>query len=44
MMPGLMTVLPSMAIPGFELVMLWHERSHRDLGHGWLRDRVVGRF
>ncbi len=44
MMPGLMTVKPTMAIPGFELVMLWHERSHRDLGHRWLRERVVGRF
>ncbi|WP_394564240.1 LysR family transcriptional regulator [Pantoea sp. SGAir0180] len=44
MMPGLMTVLPPMAIPGFELVMLWHARSHRDLGHRWLRERVVGRF
>lgn len=25
-------------IPGFEVGMLWHERSHEHAGHGWVRE------
>ncbi|UHQ22804.1 LysR family transcriptional regulator [Lysobacter sp. 5GHs7-4] len=28
-------------IPGFELSMLWHERSHRDPAHRWLREHIA---
>ncbi|MBF9000259.1 MULTISPECIES: LysR family transcriptional regulator [Vibrio] len=27
--------------PSFELVMLWHPRSHSDPAHQWLRDQVL---
>jgi DNA-binding transcriptional LysR family regulator len=27
-------------IPGYEMAMVWHERSHRDPGHRWLRDQI----
>lgn len=39
-MPGLITVKPPMNVPGFEMVMLWHERQHRDPSHQWLRDQL----
>lgn len=29
---------PPMDMPPFDVVMIWHERSHRDTGHAWLRD------
>ncbi|HSF22876.1 MAG TPA: LysR family transcriptional regulator [Blastocatellia bacterium] len=36
-------VLPApIAIPPFRLVMLWHERSHTDPAHAWLRSLVAG--
>jgi DNA-binding transcriptional LysR family regulator len=28
-------------VPGYEMAMLWHERSHRDPAHQWLRDCIV---
>jgi len=28
-------------IPGYEMAMVWHERSHRDSGHKWLRDQIL---
>ena len=28
-------------IPGYEMAMVWHERSHRDPGHKWLRDQIL---
>jgi DNA-binding transcriptional LysR family regulator len=28
-------------IPGYDMVMLWHERSHRDPAHQWLREMIV---
>jgi DNA-binding transcriptional LysR family regulator len=35
-------VLPApVAIPPFRLVMLWHERSHTDPAHTWLRNLVA---
>ena len=28
-------------VPGYEMVMLWHERSHRDAAHQWLRETIA---
>lgn len=28
-------------VPGYEMSMLWHERSHRDPAHQWLREFIV---
>ena len=28
---------PPVAVPGFTIVAVWHERSHRSPGHRWLR-------
>jgi DNA-binding transcriptional LysR family regulator len=28
-------------VPGYEMSMLWHERSHRDPAHRWLRELIV---
>ncbi len=28
-------------VPGYEMAMLWHERSHRDSAHQWLREQIV---
>ena len=28
-------------VPGYEMAMLWHERSHRDPAHQWLREFIV---
>ncbi|WP_120294438.1 LysR family transcriptional regulator [Paraburkholderia sp. BL23I1N1] len=28
-------------VPGYEMTMLWHERSHRDPAHQWLRVCIV---
>ncbi|MDC0610306.1 LysR family transcriptional regulator [Vibrio sp.] len=38
---NLTVIEPPIDIPGFELVMLWHERSHRDPAHQWLREQFV---
>jgi DNA-binding transcriptional LysR family regulator len=37
----LQVVEPPVEIPGFEMTMLWHERSHRDPAHQWLREHIV---
>ncbi|MEN0104961.1 MAG: LysR family transcriptional regulator [Pseudomonas sp.] len=39
--PALRVYEPPVAVPGFELAMLWHERSHRDPAHQWLREQLV---
>ena len=31
------TVEPPVDVPGYEMAMLWHERSHRDPANKWLR-------
>ena len=36
----LQIVEPPVAVPGYEMVMLWHERSHRDPAHQWLRETI----
>lgn len=35
--PALRVVEPPVSVPGYEMTMLWHERSHRDPAHQWLR-------
>ncbi|SHO56248.1 LysR family transcriptional regulator [Vibrio quintilis] len=39
---GLVLAEPPIELPPFELVMLWHERSHRDPAHQWLRAKIAG--
>lgn len=39
--PGLEVVEPPFPVPGFEMAMVWHERSHKDPAHRWLRDRIA---
>ena len=38
---GLQLFEPPLEVPGYEMVMLWHERSHRDPGHQWLRGHIA---
>jgi DNA-binding transcriptional LysR family regulator len=35
---GLAVFDPPIEIPGFTKIVAWHERTHRDPGHRWLRD------
>ncbi|SVJ69755.1 transcriptional regulator [Klebsiella pneumoniae] len=28
-------------VSGYDLAMLWHERSHRDPAHRWLRELIA---
>lgn len=39
--PALQMAEPPLAIPGFEMFMVWHERSHRDPAHQWLRALIA---
>jgi DNA-binding transcriptional LysR family regulator len=32
---------PPAEVPGYEMSMLWHERSHRDPAHQWLREQIA---
>lgn len=41
---GLRAVEPPLAIDGFTMSMLWHERVHRDPAHAWLRERIAGAY
>ncbi|TDR76453.1 LysR family transcriptional regulator [Paludibacterium purpuratum] len=38
---ALQVVEPPVEVPGFEILMLWHERVHRDPAHQWLRELIV---
>jgi len=40
--PALQVVAPPLAVPGFEMLMLWPERVHRDPAHRWLREQLAG--
>ncbi|MDU9393318.1 LysR family transcriptional regulator [Pseudomonas sp. zfem002] len=40
--PRLKVVEAPLAVRGFEMVMLWPERVHRDPGHQWLRGVIAG--
>jgi DNA-binding transcriptional LysR family regulator len=35
-------IAPPLPIPSYEMSMIWHERSHRDPAHIWLREQLVG--
>jgi DNA-binding transcriptional LysR family regulator len=37
----LRVVEPPIDVAGFEMAMFWHERTHRDPGHQWLRKQVA---
>jgi DNA-binding transcriptional LysR family regulator len=37
----LRVVEPPVDVPGYEMAMLWHERSHRDAAHKWLREFIA---
>jgi DNA-binding transcriptional LysR family regulator len=37
----LRVVEPPIDAPDFDMAMLWHERTHRDPGHQWLRERIA---
>lgn len=39
--PGLQVVEPPVEVPGYEMAMLWHERSHRDPAQKWLRAHIA---
>ena len=39
---ALRTVEPPVEVQGYEMAMLWHERSHRDPAHQWLREHIAG--
>ncbi|MDQ2138233.1 LysR family transcriptional regulator [Alcaligenaceae bacterium B3P038] len=39
---ALQVVEPPIEVPGFEMLMLWHERVHRDPAHQWLRAHIAG--
>lgn len=40
----LQVVEPPLPLPGFDMLMLWHERLHRDPAHQWLRQQLVDVF
>ncbi|KAF1067273.1 MAG: HTH-type transcriptional regulator SyrM 1 [Pseudomonas citronellolis] len=37
--PGLCALEPPLEIPGFTKVLAWHERTHHDPAHAWLREQ-----
>ncbi len=39
--PALRAFEPPIAVPGYEMSMLWHERVHRDPAHQWLREHIA---
>lgn len=39
--PALRVVAPPVDVRGYEMAMLWHERSHRDPAHQWLREHIA---
>jgi DNA-binding transcriptional LysR family regulator len=38
---GLQVFEPPVAVTGFTMTMLWHERLHRDPAHQWLRELIA---
>ncbi|GAB3484692.1 LysR family transcriptional regulator [Azotobacter salinestris] len=38
---ALQVVEPPVDVPGFEMAMFWHERSHGDPAHQWLREYIA---
>jgi len=39
--PGLRVARAPLEVPGYAMAMGWHERSHRDAGHRWLRQQIA---
>lgn len=39
--PELCVVEPPLALPGYQMSMLWPERCHRDPAHRWVRDFIA---
>ncbi|MEW6343930.1 MAG: LysR family transcriptional regulator [Pseudomonadota bacterium] len=39
--PALRVVEAPVEVPGYEMAMLWHGRSHRDPAHRWLREFIA---
>jgi len=39
--PSLRVVEAPINVPGYQMVMLWHERVHRDPAHRWLREQIA---
>jgi DNA-binding transcriptional LysR family regulator len=37
----LQVIEPPLIIPPYEMAMIWHERSHLDPAHLWLREQVM---
>lgn len=37
----LQVLTPPVEVPGFDVTMYWHERSHRDQAHQWLRKCIA---
>lgn len=38
---GLSMIEPPIEIPGFSKSLVWHERTHRDAGHQWIRSLMI---
>lgn len=34
-------VSPPFDVPGFEMSLFWHERTHSDASHSWFREQIV---
>jgi DNA-binding transcriptional LysR family regulator len=34
----LQILTPPLTIPSYDMAMIWHERSHSDAAHAWLRE------
>jgi DNA-binding transcriptional LysR family regulator len=39
---SLHVIEPPLALPGYTISQVWHERTHRSLAHRWLRETVTG--
>jgi DNA-binding transcriptional LysR family regulator len=37
----LVVLKPPVAVPGFDVIAVWHPRVDRDAAHRWLRSRLV---
>jgi DNA-binding transcriptional LysR family regulator len=33
-------IVPPLQLPPYEMAMIWHERSHLDPAHAWLREQI----
>jgi DNA-binding transcriptional LysR family regulator len=42
-MDRLQVLKPPLDVPGYEMAMIWHERSHLDPAHMWLREQLLPR-